>query len=83
MSDPTYDDVIQFVRRHSRPFVKSIEVHEQFNDVSRRTINKRLNDLCDAGELEKSKIGANGIVWWLPDQASASASRSRPASESQ
>jgi len=83
MSDPTYDDVLQFVRQHSRPFVKSIEVHEQFDGVSRRTINERLNDLCDADKLEKSEIGANGIVWWLPDQESAAAKRSRPRSDSQ
>lgn len=83
MSEPTHDDVLQFVRENDKPFVKSVEVSEQFDSVSRRTVNKRLNQLRDRGALEKTEIGANGVVWWLPSQASASASRSRPASESQ
>jgi Fic family protein len=83
MSEPTYEDVLQFVRENPKPFVKSVEVSEAFEEVSRRTVNKRLNQLCNRGALEKTEIGANGVVWWLPDHSPPSASRSRPASESQ
>jgi len=83
MSEPSHEDVLEFVRENPKPFVKSVEVSEAFDDVSRRTVNKRLNQLCGRDALEKTEIGANGVVWWLPSQASDSASRSRPASESQ
>jgi Fe2+ or Zn2+ uptake regulation protein len=83
MGDPTHEDVLQFVRENSKPFVKSVEVSERFDSVSRRTVNKRLNQLRERGALEKTEIGANGVVWWLPSQASEAAKRSRPASDSQ
>lgn len=80
MVNPTYDQVIQFVRKHDRPFVTSREVAERFDSVSRRTINNRLNTLHERGQLGKRKIGARSVVWY-PQTAVDSASR--PASESQ
>lgn len=68
MSDPTYEQVLQFVRENDRPFVKSVEVSEEFSEVSRRTVNERLNTLHDRGKLEKRRIGANGVVWYVEDQ---------------
>jgi len=67
MSDPDYEQVLQFVREHSRPFVKSVEVSEEFPEVSRRTINERLNTLHDRDKIQKRKIGANGAVWYTED----------------
>jgi len=80
MADPGHDQVLQFVREHSRPFVTSREVAERFDTVSRRTINNRLNTLHGQGELGKRKIGARSVVWYLQ---SAADSASLPASESQ
>ena len=80
MVDPDHDQVLQFVREHSRPFVTSREVAECFDNVSRRTINNRLNTLHERGELGKRKIGARSVVWYLQTVAD---SASLPASDSQ
>jgi len=67
MKDPTPNDVYQFVREKSRPFVTSKEVAERFNSVTRRTINERLNTLHDNDRLQKRKIGSNAVVWYVRD----------------
>jgi hypothetical protein len=81
MMDPTHEQVVQFVRGHSRPFVTTAEVTDEFDTVSRRTINGRLNDLHDRGEIGKRKIGRGSVVWFL--QESAEKSASSPSSDSQ
>lgn len=81
MKNPTHEQVLQFLRNHSRPFVTTREVTEEFPSVSRRTLNGRLNELHDRGDIGKRKIGARSVVWYLPVQSVESASR--PASESQ
>lgn len=81
MKEPTHDQVYQFVREHSRPFVTSREVAEEFPSVARRTINGRLNELHDRGRIAKREIGANSVVWYLQREPLESAAR--PASDSQ
>lgn len=86
MSDPTHSQVKQFVCQHSRPFVTSKEVAEEFGSVSRRTLNNRLNALVDRGELEKRRVGAQSVVWYCTEAAvqnSPSEIAARPASDSQ
>ncbi|WP_147435666.1 hypothetical protein [Halobellus sp. Atlit-38R] len=68
MKNPTHEQVLDFVREHSRPFVTTSDVLEKFSTVSRRTINKRLNDLHDRGELQKREIGAQSVVWYTESQ---------------
>jgi DeoR/GlpR family transcriptional regulator of sugar metabolism len=82
MSEPSHDQVLQFVRRQDCPFVTTREVAERFDTVTRRTINKRLNDLHDDTELQKREIGARSIVWYLPDQPESD-STAFPSSDSQ
>lgn len=67
MSEPTYEEVYQFVQETSCPFVTSDDVAEQYQEVSDRTIRNRLNDLVDQGKLQYRKIGASAKVWYLPD----------------
>lgn len=67
MSEPSHDDVLQFVQRNSCPFVTSGDVAERFDEVHDRTIRKRLNDLVESGRLEMRKVGANAKVWYVPD----------------
>lgn len=87
MSEPTHEEVMEFVRRHKKPFVKTPDVAEAFDGPDGpcdRTLRNRLNDLVDRGELEKTWVGAGAVVWWEePQNSSDSASRSLPASESQ
>jgi len=69
MREPSHDQVLQFVRRQDCPFVTTAEVADEFSTVTRRTINKRLNDLHEDGELMKREIGARSVVWYLGDQS--------------
>ena len=82
MQGPTHDQVLKFVQEKSRPFVKTAEVAEQFNSVSRRTIFNRLEDLADRGDVVKHSVTDSVAVWYEPDQVE-SARASSPASDSQ
>lgn len=83
MSDPSHEEVLQFVLANPKPFVKTGEVAEEFDAVSQRTIHSRLDDLVNDGKLEKDEVGANGVVWYPPVQLSEDARRATPASDSQ
>lgn len=67
MSDPAHEDVLKFVRQNSKPFVTTNDVASEFDSVSRRTIQDRLNDLVGRDQLEKRLIGGNTAVWYLLD----------------
>jgi len=67
MSDPTHQDVLQFVHRNSAPFVTTNDVAEEFEDVTRKTVISRLHDLADEGELDRRKVGAAAKVWYIPN----------------
>lgn len=67
MGEPAHYQVRQFVYEHNQPFVTTNDVAEAFDSVSRRTINKRLNDLHERGEIRKRHIGPNSVVWYPPD----------------
>jgi len=82
MSEPTHEDVYQFVQEQSCPFVTSGDVGDEWPGVSQRTIRERLNDLAERGELHARRVGANAKVWYIADQ-SGGASSSSPASVSQ
>lgn len=82
MSDPSHDDVLQFVQRNSCPFVTTSDVAEEFDEVHDRTIRKRLNDLVEREELKMREVGANAKVWYEPNYVCEANSRS-PSSLSQ
>jgi len=67
MSEPTYDEVLEFVERNSCPFVTTEDVAEQFPDKAERTIRERLKDLADQKRLRKRRVGPHALVWFLPD----------------
>jgi len=66
MSEPSHEQVLQFVRAHRKPFVTTADTSEQFPEVTRRTVYKRLKDLHDQGQLQKRQIGARAVVWYEP-----------------
>lgn len=35
-------------------------------DVSTEPVRRRLHDLHDEGRVERRKVGARAVVWWLP-----------------
>jgi len=72
MQEPHHDQVLnwveQFVSQNTKPFVQTTDVAEQFQQVSKRTVYKRLKDLHEREELERRDVGANSTVWWPKDQ---------------
>ena len=60
------DDVAVFIRDADRPFQTTRDVAENF-DVDRSTAYRALERLSDDGRLNKDKISANAVVWWVPD----------------
>jgi len=81
MSNPTPDEVLQFVQQKQRPFVETKEVSEHFDNLDRRTIFNRLDMLADQNQLVKHMVTDSCAVWYTPDQLSRS--RDEPLSESQ
>lgn len=67
MKDPSHEEVLQFVREQRRPFVTTQEVAKEFDNVSRRTINARLNDLHQENKLKKREMGAGSVVWYVEE----------------
>jgi Fe2+ or Zn2+ uptake regulation protein len=82
MTDPTPEEVLQFVQEKERPFVKTKEVAENFEQIERRTVFNRLEKLVERGDLVKHKVTENVAVWYTPDQLS-SPNRRSPSSDSQ
>jgi len=63
------EDVIKAIETHSDVFVTATEVADEIG-VTSTTINERLHELKEEGEVERKKVGANAVVWWLPDSLS-------------
>lgn len=73
----TDTDVIELFRNHPDPVLTAGDVAEEF-ELSRQGANKRLKQLHQKGKLERRKVGARAVVWWLPtdyDRADSQASR--------
>jgi predicted transcriptional regulator len=60
------DDVMEFIRATDRPFSTTSRVADQF-DIDQSTAYRRLQGLADDGRLNKDKVSANAVVWWIPD----------------
>jgi hypothetical protein len=70
MSEPKPETIKQFVYQNDTvqsPCVTTSDVSEQFNQVSRRTISKRLDTVHERGEVGRRKVGANTVVWYPLD----------------
>lgn len=83
MSDPAHEEVLRFVREHKDPAVSTREVSEAFSSVGKRTIYNRLKELRSRGELQKKKVGAKAVVWYVNNYVSDSASARSPSSVNQ
>lgn len=60
------DDVIQLIVKADRPFATTSTVADAF-DIDQSTAYRRLQRLAADGRLKKEKVGANAVVWWIPD----------------
>ena len=81
MSDPQPEQVYQFVLQNRKPFATTSDVAEEFEEVSKKTVWKRLDKLEAAGKIRKEKIGANAVVWYPPCQAVEDAKASNSTRE--
>lgn len=65
----TLDDVIAVLAERDEP-VTGKEVGEELGVTNRSALDK-LNDLNGRGMVERKKVGAGAVVWWLTDEQRA------------
>lgn len=58
--------VLTAMRDTDGPVVTVGDVAEAVN-CSRETARRKLTDLHDEGRVERRKIGASAVVWWVSD----------------
>ena len=66
VSEVTDDETMAFIVEADQPFVTTSRVAEAF-DIDQSTAYRRLQRLTDDGRLNKEKVSANAVVWWIPD----------------
>jgi predicted transcriptional regulator len=59
------DDVLDVMRTSTAPFVTNGDVANAVG-CSTETARRKLTALADAGDIERRKVGANAVVWWIP-----------------
>jgi len=62
----TDDEILRLVQTADRPFTTASEVADRAGMV-RQTAHKHLQRLHDEGKIEKKKVGAHAVIWWLED----------------
>lgn len=65
----TDEDIIDVFRSSSDPVLTTSEVASHF-EITHRGVRDRLEILEQDGVLECKKVGARGMVWWLPGYTS-------------
>lgn len=53
------------------PVLSSVEIAERV-DLTQSAVSYRLNEFAERGVVEKKKVGARAVVWWLSDRQGAS-----------
>ncbi|WP_228546431.1 FaeA/PapI family transcriptional regulator [Halegenticoccus tardaugens] len=65
----TIDDVIAVLTERDEPLTGK-EVGEELG-ISNRSALDKLNSLEEKGNVERKKVGAGAVVWWLSDEQRA------------
>lgn len=65
----TLDDVLAVLIEHNEPLTGK-EVGEELG-LSNRSALDKLNSLGERGNVERKKVGASAVVWWLSDEQRA------------
>jgi predicted transcriptional regulator len=60
------DDVLTAMRDMDAPFATNKDVAEAVG-CSPDTARRKLTELHEDGPVERRKVGANAVVWWIPD----------------
>lgn len=61
------EDVIEVMEEAEDPFLTVSEISEEI-DVTRSAVYKRLSSMEEDGLIKKKEVGAQAVVWWLPDR---------------
>jgi Mn-dependent DtxR family transcriptional regulator len=61
------EDVLKVMRESDQPFLTAGEIVQEV-DVTRKTVHDRLEELHENGVVNKKKVGARAVVWWLPER---------------
>ena len=59
----TYDNLVNFVRKHDQPCVTAGEVATEFG-VTNSAANYRLKKLKEKGRIQDKQVGASAKVWY-------------------
>lgn len=65
----TLEDVLGVLRRTDEPMTAT-EIGTELGVSNRAALNK-LNALHERGDVRRKDVGARSVVWWLPDEPSA------------
>jgi len=64
--EPTEDQVLEQMRECEPYRVRDLVA--AFDDVSRWTIQRRLDQLVEDGAVSKKKHSQNAVSYWIPDE---------------
>ncbi|GAA0242388.1 HTH domain-containing protein [Haladaptatus pallidirubidus] len=64
----TLDAVLRAMREASDPVVTAKELSERL-DCSSEAVRQKLVQLHDQGLIERRKVGAGAVIWWIDDDA--------------
>jgi len=59
------DEIVEVMENHSEPFMTLGEIADQV-DVTKGTVHRRIQEMVNAGDVRKKKVGAKAVIWWLP-----------------
>jgi len=60
------DDLAHAYVDINEPVMTSVEVADQLG-VTQQAAHSKLQRAHEAGVVEKKKVGARAVVWWIPD----------------
>ena len=63
----TTPDVLEALRSVDEPVGTAAELAEKL-EVSSQTIVRRLEELEDDEVVERKRVGANAVVWWIVEE---------------
>ena len=63
----TTTDVLEALRSVDEPVGTAAELAEKL-EVSSQTIVRRLEELEDDEVVERKRVGANAVVWWIVEE---------------
>lgn len=60
------DGILELIGERDDPALTAGEIAEEYG-VSNQAANKRIKQLHSEGKVERKKVGAAAVVYWLPD----------------